>query len=189
MLADRQPDYGMSRSARDLALDDCVQLLASVHGLALRTELRKSAITNCAEAADDFIAQSSIDARAWYVLARVAAERKDAAGLNRALLRAHELAPAEQWLAEQRVQLAEEHLADLEPSVLAGHQQDLALLVTSTRGVKAIARRYAAVPSFRERVTAIAETLPAEQQARLVAALRNELASRAPSSAGESSPR
>ena len=43
-----------------------------------------------------------------------------------------------------------------------------------------IARRYAAIESFRERITAIVETLPVEQQKRFLAALRSEIAARRP---------
>lgn len=176
-LAGGKLHAGLSRPARDLVLDDCVQVAGSLFGLSLRTDLRNAAIANCADAAAGFAAASPAYSYAYYVEALMAAERNDPATLNRALTTARAVAPTEQWLAELRVKLAEEQLAQLEPATLAGHEADLGLLVMSQRGIRTIARRYAAVESFRGRITAIVENLPVEQQKRFIVALRKEIAS------------
>lgn len=182
-LADGKLHPGLSRQAHDLVLDDCVQVAASLYGLSLLTELRDAALATCGTAASSFAQQAPAYGYAWYVEALLAAERADPNALNAALTTSQSLAPTEQWLAELRVKLAEDHLAEIQPTALAGHEADLALLVTSRRGIKVIARRYAAVKGFRERITAIVEQLPAEQQRRFVAALRSEIAARSPAPA------
>jgi hypothetical protein len=180
VLADGQLHPGLSRPAHDLVLDDCVAVASSLYGLALPTERRNAALATCDRAVAGFAAASPTYAYAYYVEALLAAERADPTVLNTALGASRALAPTEQWLAELRVKLAEDHLPQLEPTALAGHEADLALLVASQRGIRVIARRYAAVAGFRERITAIVETLPTEQQQRFVAALRSEIAARRP---------
>lgn len=182
-LANGNLHPGLSRPAHDLVLDDCVQVASSLFGLSLRTDLRSAAVATCAAAASGFAQASPVYSYAHYVEALMAAERSDAAELSRALARARAVAPTEQWLAELRVKLGEDHLSLLQPIALAGHEADLRLLVMSQRGIRTIARRYAAVESFRGRITAIVEKLPMEQQKRFIAALRNEIASRTPTAA------
>ena len=178
VLADGQFHPGLSRPAHDLVLDDCVAVASSLYGLAMPTERRNAALRTCSSAATGFAESSPTYAYAYYVEALLAAEHTDSDALNAALSTSRALAPAEQWLAELRVKLAEDHLAQLQPAAIAGHEADLALLVVSQRGIRVIARRYAALAGFRERITAIVETLPPEQQRRFVAALRNEIAAR-----------
>jgi hypothetical protein len=178
VLAEGQFYPGLSRPAHDLILDDCVAVASSLYGLTMPTERRNAALNTCSSAATGFAAASPTYAYAHYVEALLAAERGDSSTLNAALGASRDLAPTEQWLAELRVKLAEDHLKQLQPAAIAGHEADLALLVISQRGIRVIARRYAALAGFRERITAIVETLPPEQQRRFVAALRNEIAAR-----------
>ncbi|OEO28640.1 hypothetical protein VW23_004165 [Devosia insulae DS-56] len=178
VLADGEFHPGLSRPAHDLILDDCVAVASSLYGLTMPTERRNAALKTCSSAATGFAAASPTYAYAYYVVALLAAEHSDSGAFNAALGTSRELAPTEQWLAELRVKLSEDHLAQLQPAAIAGHETDLALLVISQRGIRVIARRYAALAGFRERITAIVETLPPEQQRRFVAALRNEIAAR-----------
>lgn len=178
VLADGRLHPGLSRPAHDLVLDDCVDVAASLYGLTLPTERRNTALATCGTAASGFAKASPTYAYAYYVEALLAAERDDPDMLNAALSTSRALAPTEQWLAELRVKLAEDHLSWIRPTALQGHEADLALLVASQRGIRVIARRYAALEGFRERITAIVEQLPSEQQKRFVAALRHEIASR-----------
>lgn len=179
-LADGKVHSGLSRPAHDLVLDDCVQVAGSLFGLSMRTDLRNAAIATCATAASGFAQASPAYSYAYYVKALMAAERHDSTELNQSLVTSRAVAPTEQWLAELRVKLAEEQLSQLQPITLAGHEADLGLLVASQRGIRMIARRYAAVESFRGRITAIVEKLPVEQQKRFLSALRNEIAPRPP---------
>lgn len=180
VLGDGQLHAGLSRPAHDLVLDDCVAVASSLYGLALPTERRNAALTTCSSAAAGFAQASPTYAYAYYVEALLAAERADPDALNAALASSRALAPTEQWLAELRVKLAEEHLPQLQPAALEGHEADLALLVISQRGIRLIARRYAAVAGFRERITTIVEQLPPAEQRRFVSALRSEIAARRP---------
>ncbi|WP_439603092.1 hypothetical protein [Devosia sp.] len=180
VLAEGRLHPGLSRPAHDLVLDDCVTVASSLVGLTLPTSRRDAALATCGDAAARFAAQSPTYAYAYYVEALLAAERADPKAMNAALATSRALAPTEQWLAELRVKLAEDHLDQIQPAGLEGHAADLALLVGSQRGIRVIARRYAAIESFRERITAIVETLPVEQQKRFLAALRSEIAARRP---------
>ncbi len=182
-LADGKVHAGLSRPAHDLVLDDCVQIAGSLLGLSLRTDLRNAAIATCGTAASSFTDASPIYSYAYYVQALVAAERNDPNELNGDLTTSRAVAPTEQWLAELRVKLVEDHLSQIQSIDLAGHENDLALLVVSQRGIRVIARRYAAVESFRDRITAVVEKLPPEHQRRFIAALRKEITSPTPAAA------
>jgi hypothetical protein len=166
----------MSRDARKIVLDTCTGLTTTVAGLLLRTETRRAEADWCAGRAADFAESAPTAGYAWYVAAQLAADRHDQTAFADDLGRAYATAPTEQWLAERRVALAETHLAELTPDLLASHQRDLALLVQSARGVAAIARRYVAEPDFRNRIAAIVATLPNADQARFVATIRAQIA-------------
>jgi hypothetical protein len=108
----------------------------------------------------------------WYSIAAFSfALADDERGLY-ALRRSQAVAKSEQWLTERRVQLSEIYLAQLDEAALASHRQDLILLAQSNRGVRSIARRYVEDANFRERITALVETLPDADQARFVANVR-----------------
>ena len=79
---------------------------------------------------------------------------------------------ASQWVAEQRVALAEYYREHLDERVLAGNDADLEMLVRSQRGIGSIATRYVNDPAFRERITAIVETMPEDIQRRFIGVLR-----------------
>lgn len=185
LLAEGKLTPGLSRSSRGLFLDECVQAMSSVQGLALPTNVRLPLIASCAATTADLVVQSPVDSYAVFVQALVAAEGDDSVALSRALILAHQLAPNEQWLAELRSMLAENHLSQIGPAAEAAHDRDLKLLVTSTRGIKTIARRYTTVASFRDRILAIVEQLPADLQRRFVAALNTEIVSGATNSTAD----
>lgn len=129
---------------------------------------------SCLETAGTAISQMPGHSYGYYVGALAHYALGDAETALGSLKRSQAIGPNEQWLAERRVALAELHHADLEDYAEAGHLADLALLAQSRRGIRSIAARYVADPSFRERVTAIVETLPDEIQQRFVSVVRAE---------------
>ena len=83
-------------------------------------------------------ATSPATSYAWFVKALAASETGDADSMNRALEQSRITGPFEEWIAEDRVELAERWYGNLTPSARAGHDEDLALLVRSQRGIVAV---------------------------------------------------
>lgn len=168
----------VSLDGRNLVLDTCSELATSLAGRLMRTDERRRDTGWCADVATQYAASAPTYGYAWYVAALMAADRQDTPALVEDLARSYSTAPNEEWLAERRVALAEAHLGDLGPDLTAAHDRDLALLVQSKRGIADIARRYVAVPEFRERIGDIVATLSQQDQARFVDTLRGQVAAR-----------
>lgn len=167
-LAERAPAPGPSIASERLILDNCVRAISSTYGR-LQSSTKKAEVNgNCLKAADAAVRVNPSSSYAWYVGALTSALNGDAAGMNMRLLRSQQTGPSEQWIAELRVPLAEDHLAELTPEARANHDRDLKMLVASVRGIASIAGRYVDDTGFRERITAIVETMPEADQRRFV---------------------
>lgn len=172
VLASGNVDLGLSTASRMLVLNNCYEAMTSV-AARLQPAARRSAVaSNCLIAADRISAGEPASSFAWYVAALAASENSDAASMTQRLRMSQISGPSEQWIVELRVNLAEDHLATLTPDALAGHEGDLSLLAQSQRGVASIAQRYVRQADFRERITALVEMLPAEQQQRFLEYVR-----------------
>jgi hypothetical protein len=164
LVRDAMP-VGVSLDAMKLALDDCLRAVRSIHGRAQPTPRRTRMLESCGRLTAEITASAPSYSYGWFVRALVLEQQGDEKGFSAALMRAQLTGPNEQWVAELRADLAEDRFDALDPRVKELHLQDLALLVRSERGVHSIARRYVEEPQFRERITAIAETLaPADQR-------------------------
>lgn len=163
---------GQSLLSKHLVLDTCHEALTGVYGRMQPAETRTPVLERCRSGADEIVAGAPSYAFGWYVGARAAAELGDLPGFNRRLLRSQVTGPTEQWVAELRAALVEDNYAGADDAVRVRHDDDLRLLVISARGIDSIARRYVDDPAFRERITAIVETLPEADQARFVARVR-----------------
>jgi hypothetical protein len=167
-LVAKVPAPGPSIASERLVLDNCVRTISSLYAR-LQPSARKAEVsTNCLKAADTIAKQNPSSSYAWYVGALTSALTHDTPGLNARLLQSQETGATEQWIAELRVPLAEDHLADLTPDVRANHDRDLRMLVATVRGIDSIAERYVGQTDFRERITAIVETMPEGDQRRFV---------------------
>lgn len=167
-LAEGPPTPGPSIASERLVLDVCVRTIASIYGR-LQSATRKATVNdNCRKAADAAVRVNPSSSYAWYVGALASGLTGDIAGMNMRLLRSQQTGPSEQWIAELRVPLAEDHLGQLAPEVRANHDRDLRMLVASSRGISSIAGRYVDEAGFRERITAIVEAMPEEDQRRFV---------------------
>lgn len=167
-LAQAVPAPGPSIASERLILDNCVRTISSTYGRLQSAARKAEANGNCLKAADAAVRVNPSSSYAWYVGALSSALTGDIAGMNARLLRSQQTGPSEQWIAELRVPLAEDHLGDLTPDVRANHDSDLRMLVASTRGIASMADRYVRQADFRERITAIVETMPEEDQRRFV---------------------
>jgi len=158
----------------NVALEICDETMSRL-SFQLAPTARKSAVANsCLETAEQALSEAPSLSYGHFV-ASIAHFALDNSGAARdALERSQSLGPNEQWIAERRVSLAEIHYDALDDYVRAGHLADLALLAQSRRGIRSIAARYVASPDFRERVTAVVETLPVEIQRRFVSIVRAE---------------
>lgn len=163
---------GPSHLAKQLVLDACLEGLRGVYGRMQPRASRAAVATNCVDQADAIAAEVPSFAYAYYVGALASAELGDVAGFNSRLLISQMTGPTEQWLAELRVDLAEDNFTALAPDVLSRHEADLRLLVVSGRGIASISNRYVRQPEFRARIAAIVESLSEEDQVRFVDRVR-----------------
>lgn len=155
--------------AKRLVLDACVEAIGGLYGRMQTSAARTAVFQHCRNEADGIARDAPGYAYAYYVGALSAAGLGDTAGFNRRVLASQVTGANEQWVAELRANLVEDHLADVTPDVAKRHLADLRLLAGSARGVASISRRYVSQPDFRERITAIVETLSEAEQARFVA--------------------
>ena len=169
---------GLSIAVQKTVMLDCLNALVARNSLSARylaQEERAAIAPTCLAIADRAVEASPSFSYAWLVGARASADLGDMAGMNRRLLSSQQTGPVEQWIAEARVALAEEHFEALDPAVLARHKADLGLLARSGRGTATIALRYVSDPAFRERITAIVETAPDADQRRFLANVRHRI--------------
>ncbi|MBN9317447.1 MAG: hypothetical protein J0I99_17010 [Devosia sp.] len=168
---------GLSVASSRLVLDNCYDAIVGVYGRLQTATTRDLVASKCLVQADAISNEMPSYSYAWYVGALASWELGDASKLAYHLLQSQLSGPTEQWIAELRVKLVEDNRERLTSDVLQLNDRDLALLVTSYRGVASIAKRYVDDPSFRERITAVVENLPADEQQRFVANV--EIAARA----------
>lgn len=159
---------GPSIASQRLVLTSCVDAITSVYGRIQPTERRGIVQERCLEIAEQIGATDRTDSLAWYVAALTASRLGRPPLMNGYIRSSQQTGPNEQWLAELRVALAEDNFANLEPDTLRGHEADLRLLAVSPAGVRSIARRYVDDAGFRERITAVVETMDPSVQRRFV---------------------
>ena len=167
-LAKGSQIIGMSTTSKRLVLDNCLDGVVAVHARTQPPEKRDRVAEECRSVVDEIVARTPAYSYAWYVGAVAASRLGDTKGVVDRLRQSQVTGPTEQWIAELRVGLAETYLADLPVDVRMQHDRDLALLVASDRGVRAIAARYVRDPDFRDRITTIVEQMPQRSQQRFL---------------------
>lgn len=171
-LANGETTSGISLFSQKLVIDGCLEALTSIYGRLQPTARRAAVQSHCAAEAQAITARAPSYSYAWYFRALAASLDEDFEAMNAHLLQSRAMGLNEQWVAELRVALAEDHYDRLDDANLRGNEADLFMLVNSRRGVRSIARRYLQRPDFRERITALVETLPQDRQAEFVANVR-----------------
>ncbi len=167
-LARGIPDGGVSVASRKLTLTRCLDAMASLVARVQPTARRRAVQRNCLQISDAFVVQEPTNSLAWYVGAFAAGALSDTVGMATRLGEAQRTGPSEQWLAQMRVELAEENYAVLPASVREGQDRDLTLLALSRDGVASIAQRYVGQVDFRSRITRLVEQLPQAEQQRFL---------------------
>ncbi|WP_237154416.1 hypothetical protein [Oryzibacter oryziterrae] len=169
-----------SSTALDLYIDDCKELAGGFAGLELGDEGFQKLIADCHTRMKSIVSAAPAKSEAWLGLAVTSEAAGDTQLMWTALLRSHETGPAQQSLAAERFKIVErqsgQHAADIEQMFDA----DLAVLVQSAKGSKFLADYYVGKPELRDRITSIAETLPADVQNRLFYDIKAAAAARQP---------
>lgn len=174
-LPGEPPFPGLALSTRQDNLRDCVYTLNRRSSLQVRyisETFSETLPARCSAMALDAVEHMPTYSYGWYTLAYTDALMGDWAAMNEHLHLAQQTGQASQWVAEQRVALAETYRTHLDERTLDGNDTDLALLVRSQRGIGSITTRYINNPAFRERITAIVETMPDDIQRRFIGVLR-----------------
>jgi len=164
------PGIPLSITAQNLLLVDCETVLKAPDALGMRyldQAVRDRVPATCMSIARDITETSVTSGYGWLVAAMAAAQMGDVETMNQALRRSRAVAPSEGWIAADRLILADIHYDSLDAETRKVYEDDMQLLV-QTRGAADIARRYASHPQFRERITAVVETMPAAVQRRFV---------------------
>lgn len=164
---------GWSSTAQNEFLRDCVTAMPSLNARILPPEQQAILQTRCRNGAEDIVAHSPINAFAWSAMAELARFAQDYGAMNLALVNSQAIGPNELWIAERRVDTAEAAYDALSEPALAANRADLAVVASSPVAVRSIALRYIVQPAFRERITAIVETLPPAVQNRFLNNIRN----------------
>jgi len=171
---------GLSIASARLVLDNCYDAITGVYGRAQPTSRREAVGANCLKQADAITHAMPTHSFAWFVGALAALQLDQAAGFTDRLRQSQVTGPTEQWIAELRVGLAEDHFDLLPDDVRERNDRDLGLLVVSDRGIASIAQRYVDDPAFRERITVIVERLPERDQQRFVSTIEAAARGRQP---------
>jgi hypothetical protein len=171
-LTTAPPSPAISYSGAEAILMRCELTATSAYVFRQDEAERIFAMAHCRDFAQQTLASMPSYSYGWYSLALFHLVLGDLEAGLEALSQSQRTGSNEQWVAERRVLLGELVLSELSADARAAHDTDLAMLAQSNRGVRAIAKRYIEVEDFRERITAIVETLPEEAQARFVGQVR-----------------
>lgn len=163
----------LSYRLTDALTQRCVNVVGGLYGTLQPDDTALEAKGNCLTLARQAVADMPTYALGWYASALLAYQLERNEEADAALVMSQQVGRHEQWVAEARVQLAEDHLSSLSQQALDGHAEDLQLLARSARGVRSIAYRYVTQPNFRERITLIVEQLSPEDQIRFIGNVRN----------------
>lgn len=165
---------GLSNFSQGLVLDDCLEAVTTIFGRLQPTHERMAVLGHCLTQTRKITRLAPTNSYAWFTQALISSFNGDAAELNSSLKNSRAMGQNEQWIAELRVELAEKERSELDAANLVGHDQDLRMLVGSSRGIRAIARRYLTQQDFKQRITDLVETLDEDLQRRFVERVRAE---------------
>ncbi|ODT72408.1 MAG: hypothetical protein ABS75_04710 [Pelagibacterium sp. SCN 63-23] len=169
---------GLSTSSMAMVLNDCSRAVTYARSLEFRylgEQATRTIFEVCEAKVGAITALSPTNSLAWLTSARLAGQSGNLERLNSDLANSRLVAPNEQWLADLRIELAETYLSDLSAENRAGHDQDLRLMIISGVGLGKMAARYIRHEDFRDRITAIVETVPAFNQNKFINSLNRIL--------------
>ncbi|KQV44417.1 MULTISPECIES: hypothetical protein [unclassified Rhizobium] len=155
---------GLSSYSREMVMKSCFRIVLGYTDLQLLYEPARNVVDKCRLRAAEVVERTPSDSFAWLVRAASSIRLVKVEEFNAALRNSQKTGPNEQWIARERIELAENFYGRTDDATKTTHETDLALMASSYRGVKVIARRYVSDPNFRARITTVVEKLPAERQ-------------------------
>jgi hypothetical protein len=133
----------------------CRVAMTSITGRVQPTTIRRAILDVCRDGSQQIVANSPGFSVAWYTGALVASFTGEQAAMREWLSQSYATGPFEQWIAELRVDLAEDHFAQLTPQLVELHLADLRMLLSGDPGRRFLAPRYINFPGLRGRVDTI----------------------------------
>lgn len=155
---------------------ECAQSMTGLWYSVADQGQREMLAKSCLRYALEYTDSTPIDSFGWLIAARASFTLNDIDGMNRYLAYSKAAGPNEQWIAAHRVELWEAARSSLSQDNQARANSDLALMVTSLTGIKAVAQRYISDSDFRDRITEIVEKLPERDQRRFISNVRRAAA-------------
>lgn len=153
-----------SKWSRDLYLDDCLNVPASIYALAQPPASRKRLLQACRDHAGRIVASAPTMSSAWLVLATTSADLRDYPAMRQALAMSKQMAPNLQWLADRRSKLVEAHPDEVDGMGRADYESDIAVLTTGAVGIAVLAQRYARRAELRDTYIRILESAAPDRQ-------------------------
>jgi hypothetical protein len=159
-LAAGTDDYGFSIGSRQRFLFECRDAMVSLFARVQTSQVRNNLNQTCLSASDEIVAEQPTFSVAWLTGALAASQISDWSGFNRRLVNSQRTGSAEQWIAEIRLNLAEQYYEKLEDAAKAGTEADMVLLTDTDSGLLQLARLWVRVPTSRVRVTEVVDRAP-----------------------------
>ncbi|MDQ0318502.1 hypothetical protein QO002_000640 [Pararhizobium capsulatum DSM 1112] len=164
--------HGMSSYSKEMIMKDCFVGIRGYNKADIYNIKAMSAVEKCRIRASGIVKTTPTDSFAWLVRAAASIRLGKVEEFNQSVTNSQMSGPNEQWIARHRVELVENFLPQADAPTLASHTIDLGSLASSGRGVRYLAGRYISNPDFRERITAIVETLPPKEQRAFLANIK-----------------
>lgn len=143
---------GLSLHSQTHFLYHCRVAMTSLTGRAQPSAVRDDILDICVEGSQAIVDAEPGFSAAWYTGALAASFAGDAQTMNSWLSQSYRTGPAEQWIAELRVDLVEDNFAKLEAGLTDLHLADLAMLLSNDRGRRFLASRYLVFPALHQRI-------------------------------------
>ncbi|QPH55840.1 hypothetical protein [Pontivivens ytuae] len=159
---------GLSLDARKRILNLCETTLAHDGSWSRGPDARLALLRECDRTARRILVRNPMDGFAWLAIGDVAFQSGRADAMFAALGQSRAVAPGELWIASRRVRIGEQMLGWMDGEARAGHEADLLVVAQTPRGAWSLAHRYVSEPEFRERLVALVETLPQDDQIRFL---------------------
>lgn len=130
----------------------CRVAMTSLTGRAQPSSVRADILETCADGSQAIVEDEPGFSAAWHTGALAASFAGDAQTMNDWLSQSYRTGPAEQWIAELRVDLFEDNIAKLDSGLTDLHLADLRMLLSNDRGRRFLASRYLLFPALRQRI-------------------------------------
>ncbi len=177
-VAEGRADIGLATQSQKAFLLDCGQTLTaqiSPAVLALTPEQRGLLAPTCRSIAQRAIAASPTNAFAYVIQAIAAASMGDDEQYNQSLQLSYLTGLNEEWIAEWRLLLVQRQGDRTSADLANYHDDDIRLMIRSFRGISTIAAYFVSNDAFRDRVTALLDSLSPADQSRFLSYVRRQI--------------